>query len=368
MIIALMLLGHAAMHAQIREWRLTDRTLHTRTTLALQRYYMFARADSLRLRYLRNNAARNSYRLRARLGTNDSLGQLVSLSFGQITIFPASNIRIALGDDLYLALADSRVTGGADERTIVDGDNFGHDDWENERWAIVSLDRIDVRGGKQFGGFVAVGAPESNLSWWSDGTWRVGVATPGWEFAALLPLASGATPVGPLRSRLLAPGYGAAAMARISAFTGQITGRVRFTSVGDPAFESTLIAPDYFVHTLSSQVTYSDFVESTLGIFRADIGAGYEEFAQVAAGDTGDVQTLGYLRRLSPLVDLTWTSAQQNLQAKIGYADLSPRFSIAARLTEHLWFEARLTAPGLFRETKRFEHPFYLFLTPRIKF
>lgn len=352
------------LEAQMREWRLTDRGLHTRTTLALQRYYMFLRGDSIRLRYIRNNAPRVLYRLRGRLGTNDSLGQLVSLSLGQLTLFPESNVRIALGDDLYRALLATRTSPSAEERLVGDDESFGHDDWGSEPTVIASLDRIDLRFSEELGLFTSVGAPESNLSWWSDGTGRVGITTRNWEFGLIYPFAGGSIGVGPLRARRLAPGWGAAVVGRIGPFTG----RARFTAVGDPAFEALHRFDDLFVHTLSGQVTYSDIRTTSVGSFRFDLGIGFEEYSQ-AIMENGSARILGHKLRTSPVADVTWTSAQGNLQVKLGVADLTPRASFTTRLSERLWLEARLAAPELVRDIdERFEHPYYLFITPRIKF
>ena len=85
--------------------------------------------------------------------------------------------------------------------------------------------------------------------------------------------------------------------------------------------------------------------------------------------DSNGPRALDRIFRPSPIVDITWTSAQGNLQAKLGFADLTPRASFTARLNERLWLEARFTAAGLARRNdQRFEHPYYLFITPRIKF
>jgi len=346
---------------QVREWKLTERALHSRTTAALSRYYMFVRADSLRLRYLRNNAPHMLYRLRARIGANDSLGQIISISLGQIILYPSTAIRIALGEELYAELVASRRTATG-ERTVIEWDNFGHDYWENGSSAIISLDRADWRISPLIGAFAQIGAPESNLDWWSDGTWRLGVNAPAWELSVLMPFGGGATGVGPLRARLLAPGYGAAAMVR----AGPLTGRARFTGLGDAAFDAPSVTGAVYVHALSGQATYSDVRETPFGIIRSDIGAGYEEYTLISRTD-GTIHADSVIGRFSPLVDLTWISAQGNMRGSIGWRDMSPRASFSIRLTELLWLEARLSGAGLFRDRTPFEHPAYLFITPRVR-
>ncbi len=349
--------------SQVREWKLADPQLHARTTAALHRYFTYVKTDSLRLRYLRNNEPRMQYRLRARLGASDSLGQIISISIGQIILYPSTTIRIALGEDLYASLLLSRRNAASEERTVIEWDTFGHDNWEDGSRVIVSLDRLDWRFTESLGGFVAAGAPESNLPWWSDGTWRIGLTSAAWEIGAVLPFAGGSTSVGPLRARLLAPGFGAAAMVR----TGPITGRVRFTAIGDMAFQAPHAGNAVYVHTLSGQVTYADVWETFLGTIRGDVGVGYEEFTRARLDEQRPVSD-GEVRRLSPIADLTWISAQGNMRFSVGVADLAPHMGFSARLTHILWIEATLAAADALRARKPFEHSAYLFITPRIKF
>jgi hypothetical protein len=358
---ALTLLATRAAHAQAIEWKLVDPALQERTTGLLHRYYTIVRPDSLRLRYLRNNG-NLAYRIRARIGTGDSLGQILSISLGQLTLYSPSSVRIAVGDDMYEELLRSRNNPLSEEHEVVEGDEFGHDDWDHDYRVIAAIDRIDVHIGPALGAFVAAGAPESNLSWWTDGTLRVGANSPSWEVAALIPFAAGATSVGPVRERLLAPGYGATATAHVGSFTG----RARFTTIDEPAFDATRVAPAIYVHTFSGELSWARGFETTIGSFRGDVGVGYEEFTQaLLVGDSA--RTSGHVSRLSPVAQVTWVSAQRNLQAKLGLYDLALRGSFTARLTESLWVEVRAVSNDLFRPAKPFEHPFTLFITPRIK-
>lgn len=349
--------------AQVREWKLANPALHSRTTAALHRYFTYVRPDSLRLRYIRNNEPGMQYRLRARLSAGDSLGQIISLSLGQIILYPSTTLRIALGEELYGSLLLSRRDPASEEREVIEWDNFGHDNWEDGSSVIASLDRIDWRFTESMGGFAGIGAPESNLPWWSDGSWRAGLTTPAWEIGVVLPFAAGATGVGPLRERLLGPGFGAAGMVR----TGPVTGRARFTAIGEAAFQAPHTGNSVYVHTLSGQVTYAQVRETFLGTIRGDIGVSYEEFARVRR-DNGSIASDGEVRRLSPILDLTWISAQGNIRFGLGFADLTPRMSFTARLNDLLWIEARMVSTDLFRSRRAFEHPTYLFITPRIKF
>ncbi|MDB5035505.1 MAG: hypothetical protein JWQ98_2746 [Chlorobi bacterium] len=361
--IAALGLAPSGSQAQTHEWKLVDRMLHDRTTMAIRRYYTFVKPDSLRLRYIRNNERGLAYRLRARSGDNDTLGQLLSITLGQLSLISTPSVRIAVGDDLYRALLLSRANPLAEEREIIDGDAFGHDDWSGDFKVIASIDRIDYRFWPGLAAFASIGAPESNLSWWNDATARIGVAAPGWEFGVIVPFASGGTSFGPWRERLLAPGYGAAGLVR----AGPITGRARFTVLGAPAFNSLPVAPGVYVHTLSGAATYATSFETAIGSFREDIGIGYEEFTRGRMD--GDMpRSEGYVRRISPIAEVTWTSAQRNLQGHIGVADLSLRGGFTARLTETLWVEARVVSNDILRDPKAFEHPFILFLTPMVKF
>lgn len=362
LIILFFLLPNDASAEQMREWKLADRTLHSRTTAALSRYYMFVRADSLRLRYLRSNAQQSLYKLRGRVGANDSLGQIVSIALGQLVLYPATAVRVALGEELYNALVASRMDAASEERMVIEWDNFGHEYWENGNTGVIALDRADWRITPMLGAFAQIGAPESNLHWWSDATWRFGLTAPTWELGVLMPFSGGVTGVGPLRRRLLSPGYGASAIVR----AGSITGRARFTGLGTPAFESTPVADNIYVHTLSGQVTYSHIWETSLGTIRGDIGAGYEQFTRAHLAD--DIARAdSTIDRFSPLADLTWISAQGNMRASIGWGDMTPRAMMGIRLTELLWLEARLAGPGVFRDRAPFEHPAYVFITPRVK-
>lgn len=356
--------GTGSAYGAVTEWKLVNPVLEQQTTLALTRYYTDTKPKSIWVRYIAQNAGRLKYRLRSSHSQVDTLGQIISVSLGQFRIFTVTEIRIALGDDLYGSLLLSRNDPGAEQETVYTGDTFSHDDWSGAHSTFLSFDRIDHHIDPTLGAFIALGAPESNLSWWNDGTVRIGLTSPGWEFAVLAPLGSGATAVGPLRERLLAPGFGAEGMARI----GEFTGRIRFTGLSSIAFDSPRIAPAPYVHTLSFQGTYRMEFESRFGTARLDAGADFEEYMEVWRDSDGSPISGELTRRFSPLADLFWTFPGNNLQISLGTADLALRSSATVRLTDNLWFELRAVSNDLFHSPEPFEHPFLLFLTPRIKF
>ena len=363
--IALLLITAATARAGVYEWNLVERGLERRTTTALTRYYTEVKPQSLWVRYIGQNAGRINYRLRGARTQADTIGQLLSISLGQFRIFSTSEIRIALGDDLYGELILSRNNPLAGAESVYTGDSFSHDDWSGNHTIFISpLERIDYRINPTLGGFVALGAPESNLSWWNDGTLRLGLATPQWEFAMLAPFGAGAIAVGPYRERLLAPGFGAAALVRLLGFTG----RARFTVLSETAFRSPVVAPATYIHTLSLQGTYQWGRETGIGNMRLSVGAGYEEFAEVCRNLQGEPVQGERIRRASPVADLFWVAPNENIQFGLGLADIALRGSATVRLTNNLWFEVRAVSNDIFRKLQPFEHPFLLFLTPRLKF
>ena len=348
----------------VQEWTLVDRTLHARTTQSLQRYFSAVRPDSVRVRYISKNSAIMRYRLRAQRTANDTSGQLVSLSLGQLSIFSIATLRVALGDDLYHSLVVSRHAPGADRQRVANDDRFSDSDWYAERTVIAGLDRIELRINPALGVFAGAGAPESNLHWWSDGTLRLGVATPNSEAAVLLPFGAGSRSVGPWRSRLLAPGFGAAAMAR----HGSVIARARITAVSPVVLIPPLAAPRRYVHTLSMQGLYTGQIDSRLGPFTWAAGAGYEEFTAVGQNSSGEVVQEGRVRRLSPIADIAWTTPGQNVRLGLGVADIALRGSLMLQVTGSFAVELKWVANNVFRDPKPFEQPFLLFLTPRVSF
>ncbi|MBC8144662.1 MAG: hypothetical protein H7X80_03690, partial [bacterium] len=76
----------SCLNAEVIEWTLVDQPLRARTTAALLRFYRIVRPDSLRVRYITANAPITNYRLRAERAGNDTSGQLVSISLGQLTL------------------------------------------------------------------------------------------------------------------------------------------------------------------------------------------------------------------------------------------------------------------------------------------
>ncbi len=349
--------------AQVREWTLVEPGLQRQTTIALQRYYTIVQPDSIRLRYLRTNVGSFPYRLRGSRGGDDSLGQLLSVSLGQLSLFSPQTLRIAFGEDLYRALLLSRTDSGADERIVYPGEGIWSNPYDPHTIAL-SLDRLDYRLTRSLGLFLQAGSPESNLPWWTDGTARLGVTNPAWEFAILFPFSAGATAVGPYRERLLAPGFGASARLTLGSFVA----RVRFTGVGDVSFSAPSTTSDRFVHTLSSQAFYNYPLGTGIGSFLLRGGIDYEEFAGVVKDADGTPTQTRRIRRLSPHVETIWSDQAENVTASLGMTSLALRAALAVRLTDALSLELRAVENELFRTPKPFEHPFIIFFTPRLRF
>lgn len=361
---AMMFLCQSVLHASVvREWDVESRELQARTTSALLRYYTVTRGDSLQVRYVRQNASRFPYKVRAQVMDNDSLGRMLFLSLGQLRLHSTENLRVALGDDLYEALLLSRHAAGVNSRLVNLGNSFDHNDWlGNHRFVWSLWERLDVRVAPELNAFVGLGAPESNQDFWGDGTGRIGVAAPGWEFALLFPFASGSTGLGPLRPRLLAPGFGASGTLRYSG----LTARLRFTGYQDIALESTRKLDRLFVHSASAELSWQYPISTDFGRVDLDGGASYEEFTELKERN-GLLLPDGQVRRLSPILGVRYTSGDENLRVSTELYDFSLRGKAAVRLTSNLWLELRAVSNEIFREDKPFEHPFTLFFTPMIK-
>lgn len=349
--------------AEVVEWTLVDQPLRARTTMALLRYYSVVRPDSLRVRYIHQNAPLGPYRLRAERAGNDTAGQLVSISLGQLTLASTPAVRIALGEDLHRALLQTRHDPRADRQIVTNGDLFAAVDWPEAHIAMLALDRADYRFAPSFAGFAMIGAPESNQYFWCDATARIGVATPSAEFAILLPFAGGATSVGPLRLRLLAPGYGAAIAGRY----GPLLGRIRFTAVSDEASRAISAIPIPYVHTLSTQASWLMTFPTGSGPVHVSLGAGYEEFRPVLP-DSLAVTAPEQVRRLSPVADIAYETPGRNYRVAVGVADMALRGSVLVQLSGRLSVEARWVSNVALRSRSEFEHPFLFFLSPRISF
>ncbi|HVK39434.1 MAG TPA: hypothetical protein VNA88_12925 [Candidatus Kapabacteria bacterium] len=349
--------------AEVVEWTLVDQSLRARTTSALLRYYGIVRPDSLRIRYISANAPLATYRLRAERDGNDTAGQIVSISLGQLTLASTPAVRIALGEDLHRALVATRLDPRADRQVIGAGDLFAAVDWPEQHHALLALDRADYRLGQALAVFAMIGAPESNQFFWGDATARIGVATPSAEFAVLVPFAGGATPIGPLRARRLAPGYGAAITGRY----GPLLGRIRFTAVSQDAERAISTIEQPYVHTLSTQACWLTTFSTRSGPFYLSAGVGYEEFRSVF-GDSGEVATLERVRRISPVVDLAYETPGRNYRIAVGVADMALRGSVLVQLSRRLSVEARWVSNVALRDRSEFEHPFLFFLSPRISF
>ena len=348
----------------IYEWNVGSEELEERLTLALLRYYSVIREDSLFTRYIRRNAGRDIYRVRAEFLEGEEQGSVILLSLGQLRLFPATNIRIALGENLYEELLESRNAPTANRRQIDLGNSFGHQDWRGNYRVIWSIwDRIDIRITPELQGFVGLGAPESNLDFWEDGTGRIGCLSPLWEVAFLFPFSSGGISFGPLPERRLVPGYGAAASLKLN----QLTARIRFSDATDDTFNRTQAIDRFFVHSLSSAISWEESFATSAGTLSVTAGLGLEEFTELEEIDSS-IQHDGYVRRISPIAFLGYTSVDQNVQLRLGMNDLALRPELTVRLSSHIWIEGRAVINNLFREEKIFEHPFVLFLTPRIKF
>lgn len=356
--------GGRAVAADVREWSLGSVELHARTTSALLRYYSVIRRDSLQVRYIRRNADRFPYKIRAQIADNDSLGRMLMISLGQIRFFTTENIRVALGDDLYEEVLRSRFAPGTVSAGVDLGESFDHTDWTGNHRVTWSLwERLDVRVDPELNLFAALGAPESNLDFWNDGTGRVGVAAPGWEFAALFPFASGAAGIGPLRPRLLAPGFGATGTLRYEG----LEARLRFTGFQDVAGESTRKLDRIFVHSLSGELNGHVDLQPQIGTLRLTGGVSYEEFTELERRE-GTLVPDGRVRRLSPVAGVRYTTPDENIRLGMELYDISVRGEASLRLTSNLWFELRAVSTELLRDPKAFEHPFTLFFTPMLKF
>ena len=348
----------------IYEWNVGSEQLEEQLTAALLRYYSVIRADSLFTRYIRQHAGRSIYQVRGEFVEGENRGDILLLSLGKLRLFPAENVRIALGDKLYDELLNSRNEPTANRRRIDLGNSFGHQDWRGEYRVIWSLwDRLDIRITPELQTFVALGAPESNLDFWLDGTGRIGCTSPLWEFSLLFPFASGGVNFGPLPERRLVPGYGASAALRFN----QLTARIRFTDATESTFNSTRTIDRTFIHSLSSGLTWEDSFNPTVGSISLKAGIGLEEFTELREFG-GEILNEGYVRRVSPIALIGYTSIDKNLNFQIGLNDLALRSELTLRLSSHIWIEGRAVANGLFRDEKVFEHPFAFFLTPRVKF
>lgn len=355
--------GAPSAGAAITEWTLVNPMLAQRTASSLSRYYTEVKPQKTWVRYITRNSSRAEFRVRSITTPNDTLGQLISLQLGQFRISSTTELRVALGDDLYAALLLSRNDPMAVQEALFIGDQFSHDDWISNSTGILSLDRLDYRVAPSLGLFVGLGAPESNQSWWNDGSLRLGVASPEWEFGVLAPFASGGSAVGPLRERRLAPGWGAAGMVRLQNFTA----RARFTGLSDAALNATQTIASPYLHSLSLQGAFGFPFETPLGPMRLSVGAGYEEYAEVCSDQNNQAVQGERVRRLSPVGDLDWVLPNENLRFSVGVADLSLRGNFTARLTNSFYFQVRAVSNNTFRKPEPFEHPFTLFLTPIIK-
>jgi hypothetical protein len=356
------LLAPAPARSEVVEWSLVDAALRTRTTSALLRYYRIVRPDSLRVRYINANAPLATYRLRAERSGNDTVGQLVSISLGQLTLASSPAVRIALGEDLHRALVQTRHDPRADRQLLASGDPYAIVDWPEPHTLSIGLDRADYRFAPAIATFAMIGAPESNLFFWTDGTARVGVSTPSAEFAIVVPFAGGGTAVGPLRARRLAPGFGAAITARY----GQLLGRIRFTAAGDLSVDALRTIPVAYVHTLSTQAAWMMTFDTRSGPFYLSAGAGYEEFRPIVE-DSLEATNAG-VQRASPVIDLSYETPGRNYRLSLGVADMALRGSVLVQLSSRLSVEARWVSTTILRDREEFEHPFLFFLSPRISF
>jgi len=339
--------------AQIREWILEDPTLAQRTTSLLDRYYSVTRPDSARLRYLRNTAPIQHYRLRGRLASPDSVTAIVSVTLGQLTIFPSDNVRIAIGDDLYSQLLSVGSHAGDGDISMVATQQFG------STRLSAAIDRVEWMVTDEMAIVGAVGTPESNLPWWTDGTARIGVAMSQWEFAALLPLAIGATPVGPLRERRLLPSYGATGRVSIDGFTAM----VRLSRpLGFDASDS-----GRYYHSVGGTAGYGRTHAILAGLIAWRVGIGVEEF-QPRTPDSIRADEIDIVRRVSPEVSIAWGDFRGIVHVGVATHDRALLAYSSLRLTSTLWLDIRVTGTEIFRKRDSFEHPVYVFLTPRIWF
>lgn len=337
--------------AQVREWSLKNSVLIERTSALLERYYAVTRPDSVRLRYIRSWSASVPFRLRGRLAGPDSVVAILSVSLGQLTIFPTDNIRIALGDNLYSELLASGSSPSAAGIELLDAD-----DWQS-RSASVSLERMEVAALPEMRGVLAIGSPESNLLWWTDGTVRVGLATDEWEFCALAPLGAGATSIGPLRERRILPSFGATGRVRAGRFDlwARASGHGTF---------STTDSGRYY-HSVGGGGSYAEAFASSFGVVQGRIGVQVEEFKPMTP-DSIRPRSEDVVRRFSPMLRVTWGDFAGIARVSLGWEDYSLSLASSIRLTSTLWIDVRCVSVDLVRQPESFEHPFYLFITPRV--
>lgn len=336
---------------QIREWSLTDGVLIERTTALIERYYAVTRPDSIRRRYVRTWGASLPYRLRGRLIGPDSVAALLSVSLGQLSLFPTDNIRIALGEDLYSELLASGKDAGEGVDQLQD-----RDDWDSRTFSI-SLERIEVAVLPDIRLLVAMGSPESHLDWWTDGTFRIGLAAEDWEFTPLLPQAWGRSAIGPLRERRLLPSYGAAGRIR----AGHFDAWARSTQSGS----YTPSDSGRFYHSIGGGATYGSSFATDFGVLQWRIGAQVEEFKPLVP-DSIRPSNDDVVRRFSPRLLVTWGDFTGIGRIEIASEDLTLSLTSSIRLTRTLWINFRCTAIDLLRDRESFEHPFYLFVSPRL--
>lgn len=352
-LLVILSLGAIETSAQVRTWELTDRPLIERTTTLLERYYSLTRPDTLRLRYVRTWGDRLVYRLRGRLAGSDSITALLSISIGQLTIFPTDNIRIALGDDLYGALlaSGSRADVGIDE--LIPADELA------VHGVSLSLDQLRVRVVDNVIATARIGAPESNLDWWTDGTFRLGIETGEWECAILLPFAAGRTQVGPLRERQILPSMGVSGRVRRGSLEAalRISRQEKFISVDSGRF----------VHTLSGFLSYGSSVPMDFGVIEWRLGGGVEEF-RPCVPDSVRPSSDDITLRLTPHIAVTIANYTGILRAGLSTRDGAISLTGSVRLTSNLWIDLRCVATDMLRDASTFEHPFHLFLTPRVVF
>lgn len=363
MLVAIVALATNARAADVVEWQIDDPTLTAQTTSLLIRYFTVIRADSTMVRYLRARGDEHRYTIRARYTDTRDAGEIILITSGQLQLYSPENVRIALGEELYATLLGTRRLATTTTTSIDLGDSFGHTDWIGDHRVVVSLlERIDLRADRDLNLYVAIGAPESNQSFWSDGSLRIGAATPTLECDLILPFSSGSIGSGPITSRRVAPGIGGSAKLSI----GSVHARLRFTEPVDATLTSTRSIPRAFIHSLSSELSWTEEILLDAGSVAVTGGFCAEEYSEVKRVD-GGIITDGAIRRLSPVASVRYTGVDEVLRLELGTYDQALRGIATVRLSKSLWFEVRAVATGLFRQTSPFEHPFSLFLTPRFK-
>ncbi len=352
--------------ADILEWEIVDREIVAEVEGALSRYFAIVRRDSVAIRYLEAASVRLPLKVRVREPGLEEETEIIVIRYGQLQLFESTDIRIALGDRLYQRLVNAR-----DERTMINsivnlGDPHAHNDWSDDYLVILSFfERVDLRIADRMNLFLQLGAPESNRDFWSDGTFRVGLAGPVGELAFLFPFAGGSQDFGPLPGRRVSPGIGAFALVRSRPL--EIT--ARFTLPYSGSLTSTRPIDEVYVPLVSAAASVDvTRVKTAYGSLMLKAGLSYQEVAKVVDQDGNDRIIAGRERQFGPVAELIGESENETVLFSIGTRFLALRTEATFRITSALWFDLRFTVNGLVHDLAPYEPRAAFFFTPRVKF